>query len=61
MNLPIHRAEETDGRTPSWIWNGDRDKPTLQPSIRDVGSCFYHGHITEGVWTFEGDSGVNPN
>lgn len=40
-----------------WTWNGNRDYPTLSPSIRDVGVCFYHGYLLDGVWTFLEDSG----
>ena len=59
MRLPIH-AEDVPAPSlhPNWWWNGDRDKPTLRPSIRDMAGCRYHGHLTDGVWTFETDSGV---
>jgi hypothetical protein len=57
MNLPIHLEGETPTVT-SWWWDGNYDKPTLRPSIRDMAACRFHGHLTEGVWTFEGDSGV---
>jgi hypothetical protein len=59
MNLSIHQEGQTpvEGR-PSWVWNGDYEHPTLQPSIRDMAGCYFHGHLTQGVWTFEGDSGV---
>jgi hypothetical protein len=43
---------------PAWAWNGDRGRPTLTPSIRDVGGCRFHGHLTGGTWTFVGDSGL---
>lgn len=42
------------------LWNGNRELPTLSPSIRDVGTCYFHGFMTDGVWTFTGDSGVGP-
>jgi Family of unknown function (DUF6527) len=40
-----------------WGWNGDRDRPTLTPSInciaekdgKPTGGCGWHGHITAGV------------
>lgn len=40
-----------------WGWNGDRDKPTLTPSInciaeqdgKPTGGCGWHGFITNGV------------
>lgn len=62
MRLPIHDTPEqpAPANRPSWWWNGDRDKPTLRPSIRDTAGCRFHGHLTDGVWTFEHDSGVQP-
>ena len=33
---------------PTWMWNGDRDKPTFMPSINCI-DCS-HGFITAGVW-----------
>ena len=40
-----------------WAWNGDKDKPTLTPSIdcvsekdgKPTGGCGWHGFITNGV------------
>lgn len=40
-----------------WGWNGDRDKPTLTPSINCItekdgeptGGCGWHGFITDGM------------
>lgn len=42
-----------------WKWNGDKEKPTLVPSIyfasghqhngHDNG-CRWHGYLTEGTW-----------
>lgn len=58
MNLPIYRTESAKPEPTAWTWDGNRTHPTLGPSIRDVGSCFFHGHLTKGVWTFEADSGV---
>lgn len=40
-----------DGLNPpnaTWHWNGNRDKPTFQPSINCKGCS--HGYITDGVW-----------
>lgn len=40
------------GNRPSWEWNGDRDKPSLQPSVHDQpdGKTHWHGWLTDGVW-----------
>lgn len=55
MRLPIHRGEHPPGV--SWLWDGNKEKPTLTPSIRDLGGCRYHGFLKAGVWTFCSDSG----
>ncbi|TPM41530.1 DUF6527 family protein [Mesorhizobium sp. B2-3-4] len=34
--------------SPSWQWNGSREKPTLTPSINHIGH--WHGYLTDGVW-----------
>jgi hypothetical protein len=35
--------------SPSWKWNGDKDKPTLKPSIFNTGlPCRWHGYLTDG-------------
>jgi len=43
--------------SPSWEWNGDREAPTLTPSVHDQitlrdGSkrTHWHGYLTAGVW-----------
>lgn len=35
-----------------WDWNGNKERPTLRPSIRRMDKCNWHGYLTEGV--FEG-------
>ena len=62
MNLPLYgnsSASSFKTSTPQWYWNGNRELPTLQPSIRDVVTCRFHGFLTNGVWTFCSDSGVH--
>ena len=44
------------GHPQSWAWNGNEDKPTLTPSLKDMGECGWHGFITEGSLTTCGDS-----
>lgn len=46
-----------DSPRPAWTWDGDRARPTLSPSIRDLGGCKWHGFLTAGVWTPSADSG----
>lgn len=35
---------------PSWIWDGNRDTPTLEPSIHRSRACGWHGHLRNGVF-----------
>lgn len=53
MHLPINVKIDRH-----WLWDGNRDVPSLDPSIRDMGGCHFHGFLKQGVWTFCGDSGV---
>jgi hypothetical protein len=55
MNLPIATGEKTPR---NWQWDGNREQPTLHPSIRDLSGCKWHGHLQGGVWTPTGDSGA---
>lgn len=34
--------------SPSWLWDGKRDAPTLTPSVWDKGH--WHGWLKAGVW-----------
>lgn len=36
--------------SPKWDWNGDREKPTLTPSILRTAGCRWHGYLTDGVF-----------
>ena len=38
--------------SPSWQWDGNRDKPTLSPSVHDMpnGKTHWHGYLRNGVW-----------
>ncbi|HTJ56689.1 MAG TPA: DUF6527 family protein [Devosiaceae bacterium] len=35
--------------SPSWDWDGNREQPTLLPSVHRVGH--WHGWLQGGVWT----------
>ena len=41
-------------KRPAWDWDGNRDKPTLHPSIRTPGDTkdddHWHGYLTMGRW-----------
>lgn len=45
--LPI-RPQQAPG--PSWEWDGNRERPTLNPSVLQVGGCQWHGWLRNGVW-----------
>lgn len=60
MNLPVYREGEPKPAKNAWLLSGTPEAPSLAPSIRDLSGCRFHGHLTDGVWTFCGDSGVKP-
>ena len=35
---------------PSWEWDGNKEAPTLTPSVQQIGGCRWHGWLTDGVW-----------
>lgn len=43
----IPRAPGDDQR---WRWNGNREKPTLAPSLNKSRGCRWHGWLRAGVW-----------
>lgn len=53
--LPIIKnGEIRDDSTRCWNWNGDREKPSLTPSILHWGNgkekpSTWHGYLTDGV------------
>ena len=46
--LPFRDSAKQHG--PSWEWDGDQVKPTLKPSVLQVGGCRWHGWLTAGEW-----------
>jgi hypothetical protein len=36
--------------SPSWTFDGNTDKPTLSPSVLQVGGCRWHGWLRAGIW-----------
>ena len=46
VHLYLCKEGETPTRTPSWIWNGNREAPTLTPSINVIGR--WHGWLKAG-------------
>ncbi len=41
----------------TWHWDGNRERPTLTPSVRRITGCRWHGHLVAGVWRPCKDSG----
>ncbi len=33
-----------------WNWNGDKENPSLTPSIQKLDGCRWHGFFTNGEW-----------
>ena len=33
-----------------WDWDGNKELPTLTPSILIIGECHWHGFLTAGEW-----------
>lgn len=54
MDLPVRVGAKQAG---AWLWDGDAERPTVDPSIRDLAGCRFHGWLRGGTWTFEPDSG----
>jgi hypothetical protein len=45
--LPVNGAEKVHG----WDWDGNREAPTLTPSVLQSGlPCRWHGYLTAGEW-----------
>jgi len=38
--------------SPSWDWNGDKESPTLNPSVHHIigDQTHFHGWLRAGVW-----------
>ena len=56
FSLPIGEGVKP-AQSPSWHWDGQRERPTLSPSIKDLGGCRWHGYLQAGVWKPCEDSG----
>lgn len=51
--LPTRPAGSPDkGSHPRWEYDGDRERPTIHPSVHNTGlPCQWHGWLKAGVWT----------
>lgn len=48
---------DVDRPGPTWNWNGDREKPDVNPSIKKLNGCKWHGFLRNGIWETCADSG----
>ena len=40
-----------DNDHPSWVWDGNKEQPTLTPSVHCTGwKCKWHGYLQNGEW-----------
>jgi hypothetical protein len=60
--LPIVYPPNTARDTHTWGWDGNMERPTLDPSIRRTVKCKFHGWLRVGVWSSAGDGApVSPD
>lgn len=45
--ISIYKAGEP---VHGWLWDGNKEAPTLRPSIHRLFNCGWHGFLTAGVW-----------
>jgi hypothetical protein len=45
--INVKKGEKVDQ---AWKWNGDCNEPSLEPSIRCLTPCGWHGHLIDGVF-----------
>lgn len=45
-----HCAVEKHGNHPMWTWDGNKEKPTLSPSIQRTHGCKWHGFLRAGIF-----------
>ncbi len=39
-----------DASKHEWGWDGDKEKPTLTPSLQQNSACRWHGFMTDGLF-----------
>ncbi len=40
-----------EGSGKDWKWDGNKESPTLNPSIHSVGCCGWHGWLRGGIFS----------
>lgn len=39
-----------DHNRDKWTWDGNRERPTMSPSVRRTEGCGWHGYLQDGMW-----------
>lgn len=51
LALPVRLASEPKTESPQWTWDGNREWPTLTPSVFiEPSSNHWHGWLRRGEW-----------
>jgi len=45
-SLPVRRGFSSS----IWHWDGNKEAPTLTPSVLRTSGCKWHGYLTKGEW-----------
>mgnify|MGYP006908306056 CR=1 FL=1 len=48
--LQFEGTSTTVSQGAKWKWDGNREHPTLKPSVHSTGCCGWHGWLTNGEW-----------
>lgn len=48
--VPVSSPDRASEAATSWTWDGNREAPTLTPSINRLDGCRWHGFLKAGVW-----------
>lgn len=46
-NVPVNKEGKVEH---AWAWDGNKELPTLAPSIQMLTQCRWHGFLRKGVW-----------
>ncbi len=54
-SLPLYPTSMFGTGGHGWNWDGNLEAPTINPSIRHLDGCLFHGHLHAGRWSSAGD------
>lgn len=49
ITVPVYQNKNLEGDY-GWKWDGNKELPTLSPSIQKLNGCKWHGHLTKGIF-----------